>query len=284
MAEYEGILITSGLSEKNRKDIIKILKMIYGDRIYSCPKEKYLRLKNEMDEVESSISKGAYPFKTSFDCWCYDRHKEDFDDLKLYVEQIDSIERKLYEMVVLLDNKVHVITPREFILKNSMLTHLVYSNNRHSVIKPTSADSYMFLCQFHREKTPSMLVNNSRNFLQCFGCGNIFDSIEYMMEYEDLSEDDAMSVLANVYCLNYPDKKEPIMDLQDKYTKTLLSDEFRSLLEIGYNRTKLKKRTYFVKNGIAKFEQDFETIKRVSEGRDKDYILEDKPKVYVKKE
>lgn len=284
VTEYEGKLVTVGLSDKDRLEIISILKMIYEEKNYRMPKEKYLALKNEMDEVETKFSNEIIPFKNSFDHWCYIEHKKSFDDLKLYVEQIDFVENKLYDMVILLYNKVHFITPREFILKNSILTHLVYTNNEHSVVKPRSADSYLFLCQFHREKTPSMLVNNSRNFLQCFGCGSLLDSVEYLMQYEDLTEEDAISVLANIYFINYPDKKDPIPELQDKYVNVLLSDDFRSLLERGYNRTKLKDKTFFVTKGISKFEQDFETIKRVSEGKYKDYISENKPKVYIKKD
>lgn len=283
MLEYEGKLITVGLSEKDRKDIISILKMIYKDKTRLSPKKRYLSLKNKIDTVELEISKGIRTFNTEFEYWSYNESKKILDDLKPYAEQIDNIEKKLHDMVVLLNEKVHVITPREFILRNSMLTHLVYTNNKHTKIKPRSADSFMFLCQIHSEKSPSMLVNNSRNFLMCFGCGCSLDSIEYLMRYEGLTEEDAISVLANIYYLNYPDKKKPIDELQDKYIKTLLSDDFRLLLERGYSRTKTKEKTIFVTEGIAKFEQDFETINRVSKGEYKDYVLEHKPKVYVKR-
>lgn len=283
LTEYEGKLVTVGLSEKDRIDIITILKRILADKTHIKQlKERCLLLKRKMEEVNAKISNGIQPFSTEFQCWCYHEDKEEYEDLRQYIEQIDSIETSLYNIAVLLYNKVHVITPREFILRNSMLTHLVYTNNEWPIIKPTSADSYMFLCQFHCEKTPSMIVNNSRNFLQCFGCGEILDSIEYLMRQEDLTEEDAISVLANIYYLNYPDKKEAIPELQKKYIRTLLSADFKALLEKGYNRTKLKDRSIFVTNGIVKFEQDFETIKRVESGQVKDYVFEDKPKKFVK--
>jgi len=283
LEEYEGKLVTVGLSEKDRKNIIKILKLIHNDKIYYCPKEKFLSLKNEIEDVEGKLSKEIRFFNTESKYLIYYQHKEEFEDLEPYVQQIDNIESKLYEMVLLLYNKVHTITLREFILRNSILTHLVYTNNESSIIKPRSADSYMFLCQFHVERTPSMLVNNSSNFLHCFGCGTNLDSIEYLMQYENLTEKDAMSVLANIYCLNYPGKKSPIVELQDKYVNSLLSDDFKDLLERGYKRTQQKERSILVTKGINKFEQDFETIKRVTEGEVKDYKFEDKPKRFIKK-
>lgn len=276
LSEYENKFITVGLSDVDKNDIINVLKKIYNDKSFKVFSDEYFELEKRINELKDEH------FSSYFDYWCYLENKKKYDDINFYIERIDSIEKRLYDMVLLLNEKVHIITPKEFILRNSILSHLVYTNNKYSVIKPVSADSFMFLCQFHVEKTPSMIVNNSRNFLQCFGCGEILNSIEYLKEYEEITEEESLSLLADIYFLNFPDKKDSIVELQEKYVKSLLSDEFKSLLERGYERTKLKDETFFVKYGISKFEQDFETIRRVRNKKMKDYVFEDKPKVYIR--
>ena len=56
--------------------------------------------------------------------------------------------------------------------------------------------SYLGLCPFHSEKTPSFSVNPARQFYHCFGCGESGDVFSFMMKYHRLSFPEALKELA----------------------------------------------------------------------------------------
>ena len=46
-----------------------------------------------------------------------------------------------------------------------------------------SGSSYMGLCPFHNEKSPSFSVSPARQMYKCFGCGVAGNVITFVMEY-----------------------------------------------------------------------------------------------------
>lgn len=52
-----------------------------------------------------------------------------------------------------------------YVMLNSSLLPFVLANNTHDEIRLYSTDSFMFLCQFHIEKTPSLGVTNHVNLM-----------------------------------------------------------------------------------------------------------------------
>ncbi|MBI4810089.1 MAG: DNA primase, partial [Ignavibacteriales bacterium] len=56
--------------------------------------------------------------------------------------------------------------------------------------------SYIGLCPFHTEKTPSFTVSSERQMYHCFGCGVGGNSITFVMEYEKVSFVEAVRSLA----------------------------------------------------------------------------------------
>lgn len=60
-----------------------------------------------------------------------------------------------------------------------------------------SGSSYVGLCPFHNEKTPSFHVNADKQFFHCFGCGVGGDVFGFMMKYGNYSYPDALKVLAD---------------------------------------------------------------------------------------
>jgi DNA primase len=52
------------------------------------------------------------------------------------------------------------------------------------------------LCPFHKEKTPSFVVNPQRQIFHCFGCGKGGDVFRFVMEYEKLDFISAVRMLA----------------------------------------------------------------------------------------
>lgn len=62
------------------------------------------------------------------------------------------------------------------------------------------------LCPFHKEKTPSFTVSDSKGFYYCFGCGAKGDILKFCMECEGLSFHEAVEYLAKEAGVNLPVK------------------------------------------------------------------------------
>lgn len=54
-------------------------------------------------------------------------------------------------------------------------------------------------CPFHNEKTPSFTVSPAKGIYKCFGCGASGNSINFVMEHEQMSYPDALKYLAKKY-------------------------------------------------------------------------------------
>jgi DNA primase len=93
-----------------------------------------------------------------------------------------------------------------------------------------AGSSFKAPCPFHDEKSPSFVVNPSRQSYHCFGCGVHGDSISFVMEYEKLSYPEAIEKLAasTNFTLHYTD------DTKQKKRSNLLEtlgDWYQKLLE-----------------------------------------------------
>lgn len=101
-----------------------------------------------------------------------------------------------------------------------------------------SGSTYMGLCPFHGEKTPSFSVNPSMQIFHCFGCGVKGNVLTFVMEYENYSFTEAVEYLAERAGITLP-KQE--LSAEQKQQESLRL----SLLEINrkaaaYYYTKLK--------------------------------------------
>jgi DNA primase len=56
--------------------------------------------------------------------------------------------------------------------------------------------SFLGLCPFHSEKTPSFNVNQERGFYHCFGCGESGNAFDFAMKTEGLTFPEAARQLA----------------------------------------------------------------------------------------
>ncbi len=59
--------------------------------------------------------------------------------------------------------------------------------------------SYLGLCPFHNEKSPSFTVSPAKEIYKCFGCGRSGNSIGFLMEHEKYSYVEALRWLAQKY-------------------------------------------------------------------------------------
>ena len=58
-----------------------------------------------------------------------------------------------------------------------------------------SGSSYVGLCPFHNEKSPSFSVSQSKQLYHCFGCGAGGNVITFVMEYENMTFLEAVKML-----------------------------------------------------------------------------------------
>ena len=59
-----------------------------------------------------------------------------------------------------------------------------------------SGRSYMAICPFHQEKTPSKSVDRGRGLYNCFGCGKSGDVFTFVQETQSVDFRDALELLA----------------------------------------------------------------------------------------
>ncbi|MFS1663874.1 DNA primase [Streptococcus sp. zg-JUN1979] len=65
------------------------------------------------------------------------------------------------------------------------------------VVKLThTGRSYLGLCPFHKEKTPSFNVVEDKQFFHCFGCGKSGDVFKFLEEYRQISFMESLAVIA----------------------------------------------------------------------------------------
>lgn len=81
-------------------------------------------------------------------------------------------------------------------------------------------DSFVGLCPFHHEKTPSFSVSNTKGLYYCFGCSAYGDAFEFISQTEGLSFKEAVEKLAPVAGVELP-KDLNITKENDKLFSTL---------------------------------------------------------------
>lgn len=81
-------------------------------------------------------------------------------------------------------------------------------------------NTYVGLCPFHNEKTPSFTVYENTQSFYCFGCGAGGDSVSFMRKIENLDYIDAVKVLAQRAGIQMPD--EGYDDSLSKKRRTIL--------------------------------------------------------------
>ncbi|MDE5982802.1 MAG: DNA primase, partial [Duncaniella sp.] len=59
--------------------------------------------------------------------------------------------------------------------------------------------NYIGLCPFHNERTPSFSVSKSKGICKCFSCGKGGSAVNFIMEHEQLSFQEALRYLARKY-------------------------------------------------------------------------------------
>ena len=202
--------------------------------------------------------------------------RQEFEESYSYFESVVSYEKYLHDelndVMVRLQKIADAISDtcenkseKEFIKENSSLLHLVSSNNHSKAnIKRVSDDAYLFNCQFHHERTPSMRVNSHTNKILCYGCGIELDIYEYVMQVHNIDFMQAKYLLAainNIYLPNNPySKNHPeVKHYQSAYNLR----RYNTRLVTGSRRAKHKPKTLNNYLAMQKYTQEFKKIERI---------------------
>jgi DNA primase len=70
------------------------------------------------------------------------------------------------------------------------------------------------LCPFHNEKTPSFTVSPAKGIYKCFGCGKAGNSVNFMMDHDQMTYPDALRYLAKKYNIEVEEKEQSPEQLQ----------------------------------------------------------------------
>ena len=110
-----------------------------------------------------------------------------------------------------------------------------------------SGKNFMGLCPFHKEKTPSFIVDTNTQLYHCFGCGEGGDVISFIMKAENLSFLEAVELLAkkvnyNLKYIETDNKEEPdsknrlyeINELAKKYFNYILFKSKNGVKALNY--------------------------------------------------
>lgn len=240
---------------KNFKLISALLKTVFNNKdIKDVIVNKEIAL---LSKVSFEFLKEKEPL---FDCLYY--YYEEF------LNKLNEISQVAFNATVI-----------DYIINHTSSIALVYANNNYPKIEGENSLKRLFLCQFHSERNPSMRVSIEKNYINCFGCGYCGNQIDYLMEKEKITYNQAIYLLAEIYLFDIPNNpyKNQNTDIVKKYRDVLISAEFEQFLLQSY------------KNVSANITEDvsevyielLETIERIKKGEsDPNFVFVEKTKKY----
>jgi DNA primase len=110
-----------------------------------------------------------------------------------------------------------------------------------------AGQNYKALCPFHSEKTPSFMVNQSKQIFHCFGCGIGGDVVSFLMKYESISFPEAIRHVAKkagidikefTFDREHSEKREKILQMNREAMKFFI----KNLSNSEMAKTYLKRR------------------------------------------
>ena len=68
--------------------------------------------------------------------------------------------------------------------------------------------SYLGLCPFHDDRTPSFSVSPAKGVYKCFSCGKAGNAVNFVMEHEQMTYPEALRWLANKYHIEIKEREQ----------------------------------------------------------------------------
>lgn len=147
------------------------------------------------------------------------------------------------------------------------------------------------LCPFHNEKTPSFIVSPAKGIFKCFGCGKGGNSVNFIMELEQLTYYDALKHLARKYNIEVVERElsdeevairndRESMLLVNEYAQKYFTDTLHHHIDgkaigLGYFRERGFREDIIKKFqlGFSLDERDAFTKAAIKSGYNKDYLI-----------
>ena len=101
-----------------------------------------------------------------------------------------------------------------------------------------SGSSYVGLCPFHNEKSPSFSVSGIKQMYHCFGCGVGGNVITFVMEYENYTFPEAVKMLADRAGIALPVMEYSGEDRRERDIKTKLLEINKIAATFYYHQLK----------------------------------------------
>lgn len=101
--------------------------------------------------------------------------------------------------------------------------------------------SYMGLCPFHNEKTPSFSVLPSKQIFHCFGCGESGNVYTFLMKYENMSFPEAIETLAERAGIELPKREYSREEKLANDRRTMLFAIYKEAAKFYYYMLRSKK-------------------------------------------
>ncbi|MCR5323749.1 MAG: DNA primase [Lachnospiraceae bacterium] len=98
-------------------------------------------------------------------------------------------------------------------IPNELVDRIIEANDIVEVIGANVAlarrgSNYVGLCPFHNEKTPSFSVSPSRQMYKCFGCNKAGGVITFLCDYDNMTFQEAVRVLADRAGIQLPEEDD----------------------------------------------------------------------------
>ncbi len=135
-------------------------------------------------------------------------------------------------------------------IKNNL--DIVEVISRHVVLKKTGR-TFLGLCPFHNEKTPSFTVTPSRQIFKCFGCNEGGDVLTFLQKISNQSFGDVIKEQAEIFNIELPKSHDGKNFETNKKEKEDLISAVKNAMEF-YHKNLLKNDSaleYLEKRGIT---------------------------------
>lgn len=93
--------------------------------------------------------------------------------------------------------------------------------------------TFIGLCPFHSEKSPSFNVNQAEQFFKCFGCGKGGDAIKFIQEIDGISFLEAVEQLAYQFSIPIPDVEVSSAEIEKRHQSEVLYNVLEASKQLG---------------------------------------------------